>query len=70
MERLQLDIGGMSCQHCVTAVTKALRDLPGVAVDRVEIGSAVVQYDPAQASPQEIADAVNDEGYEAVAADA
>ena len=70
MERLQLDIGGMSCQHCVSAVTKALGDLPGVTVERVDIGSAVVQYDPAQATPQEIADAVNDEGYEAVPAGA
>ncbi|HEU4631607.1 MAG TPA: cation transporter [Gemmatimonadaceae bacterium] len=70
MERLRLDIGGMSCQHCVAAVTKALRDLPGVAVDRVEIGRAEVAYDPARTSPQAIADAVNDEGYEAVAAGA
>lgn len=66
MERLRLAIDGMSCEHCVRAVTSALQQLPGVAVEHVEIGTAVVDYEPAQATEQAILDAVNDEGYEAV----
>ena len=65
MERLNLEIGGMSCQHCVNAVTKALSEVPGVTVEQVEIGHAVVAYDPARTEEQSILDAVNDEGYEA-----
>ena len=66
MERLRLSIDGMSCQHCVRAVTSALQRVPGVRVEHVEIGTAVVDYEPAQATEQAIVDAVSDEGYEAV----
>ena len=68
MERLRLDISGMSCQHCVNAVMKALSEVPGVTIEKVEIGSAEVAYEPSQVTEQSILDAVNDEGYEAVRA--
>jgi len=65
MERLHLDIDGMSCQHCVRAVTNALGELPGVTVEAVEIGRATVAYDPEQTSPDAVLEAVADEGYAA-----
>ena len=65
MERLDLAVEGMSCGHCVNAVTGALRQVPGVQVQEVTIGSAKVSYDPARATPEQIIDAVNDEGYTA-----
>jgi copper chaperone len=65
MERLQLDIVGMTCQHCVRAVTDALGQVPGVTVEEVAIGRAVVGYDPSATTEQAILDAVADEGYEA-----
>jgi copper chaperone CopZ len=65
MERLTLAIDGMSCGHCVAAVSNALKQLPGVAVDQVQIGSATITYDPNRTSRDEIVDAVNDEGYAA-----
>lgn len=69
MERLHLSIEGMSCQHCVTAVTEALSRVPGVTVERVQIGEAEVAYQPDQTTEQSILDAVSDEGYEAARAD-
>lgn len=69
MERLRLDITGMSCDHCVRAVREALAGVDGAQVESVEIGSATVTYDPARTSPDAIADAVSDEGYAAVRAD-
>lgn len=69
MERLRLDITGMSCDHCVRAVREALAEVDGAQVESVEIGSATVSYDPARTSPDAIADAVSDEGYAAVRAD-
>ncbi|HEX5438898.1 MAG TPA: heavy metal-associated domain-containing protein [Gemmatimonadaceae bacterium] len=68
MEQLQLDISGMSCEHCVRAVRGALERMQGVRVDRVEVGSATVHYDPHSATPEQIVDAINDEGYSAQAA--
>jgi len=65
MERLRLEIDGMSCDHCVRAVTTALRALPGVHVEEVAIGRATVDYDPARTTPEQVVEAVADEGYEA-----
>jgi copper chaperone len=64
MEQTTIQIDGMSCGHCVSRVQKALSRLEGVHVDQVEIGSARVTYDPAQASLRGIREAVEDAGYE------
>ena len=58
-----LQIEGMSCGHCVKAVDQALRQLPGVEVEQVEIGTARIAYDPDQTSRQQLVDAVEDEGF-------
>ena len=63
-ETFTLAIGGMSCTHCVRAVHQALADLPGAQVERVNVGSATVRYDPAQTTPAAIAEAVRDAGYD------
>jgi copper chaperone CopZ len=65
MDRLNLTIEGMSCTHCVRAVSDALRSVPGVSVEQVDIGAARLSYDPSQATVDQILDAVNDEGYTA-----
>lgn len=65
MERLGMKIQGMSCGHCVGAVTGALKKIDGVTVDEVKIGSATMTYDPARTSPAAIAQAIDDAGYEA-----
>lgn len=38
-----LAIDGMTCGHCVQAVTKALSAVPGVMVKSVAVGSAVIE---------------------------
>ena len=65
MSKLELDIEGMSCGHCVAAVSEALQELPGVNVEHVRIGSAALSYEPAQVSPEQIVLAVEDAGYTA-----
>ncbi len=66
MEQVRLDIGGMSCDHCVRAVREALERVDGATVESVELGTARVRYDPERTTPARLADAVSDEGYEAV----
>ncbi len=63
-EHVTLEITGMSCGHCVRAVSDALTKLPGVTVDNVEIGSARVELDPEVASTDVVADAIRLAGYE------
>ncbi|MDX1418428.1 MAG: cation transporter [Rubricoccaceae bacterium] len=58
-----LRIEGMSCGHCVRAVEEALAEAPGVTVEAVEIGRAVVRYDDTQASADDLAARVEDAGY-------
>jgi copper ion binding protein len=65
MQKLELEIEGMSCGHCVAAVSDALGELPGVSVEAVRIGSAQITYEPAQVSQEQIVLAVEDAGYTA-----
>ena len=70
MASVTLTIRGMTCQHCVMAVKQALKSVPGVDEATVEIGKAVVSYDPAKAGVDEMKRAIAEEGYEVVAAQA
>ena len=63
MERATLQIEGMSCGHCVRAVTRALEEVRGVRVERVEVGAAEVSYDAGVAAPEGISAAVEEQGY-------
>ena len=65
MKTVELKVAGMSCAHCVRAISDALARVDGVSVDRVTIGAAVVRFDPAQVSLGVLIDAVADAGYEA-----
>jgi copper ion binding protein len=65
MNKMELEIEGMSCNHCVAAVAEALGELPGVSVDNVRIGEAQVSYHPDRVSPDQIVLAVEDAGYTA-----
>ena len=64
MNEAKLSIEGMSCEHCVAAVDRALKSLSAVHVDRVEIGSARISYDPAQVDEATIRGAVEAQGFE------
>ncbi|HEX9944223.1 MAG TPA: heavy-metal-associated domain-containing protein [Thermoanaerobaculia bacterium] len=65
MQHLTLKIDGMSCGHCVARVEKALSRLDGVSVNRVEVGSAEIDYDPARTPFTRIREALDDAGYTA-----
>ncbi len=59
-------IDGMSCQHCVKSVTKALGAVPGCTVDEVSLENkcARVTVD-ASVTDEALLKAVNDDGFEA-----
>ncbi len=68
MEQLRMDIEGMSCGHCVSAVKRALGELDAVTVDALSVGHAEVTYDATKVDAQAIFDAVKEAGYPAHAA--
>jgi copper chaperone len=68
MQQITMNVGGMSCGHCVAAVTRALESVDGVRVEQVGVGKATVSYDPDVTSPARIAEALEGEGYAAAPA--
>ena len=68
MTEVTLQITGMHCGHCVGAVSRALKAVPGVDAADVKVGSATVQFDAGKATADQLAAAVRDEGYEVVGA--
>jgi copper chaperone len=67
----ELKIDGMTCGHCVAAVTKALQAVPGVERAEVSLaeGRATVTHEGSLDTKALIA-AVEEEGYSAKAAEA
>lgn len=65
METVTLQVGGMSCGHCVKAVQQAITSVDGATAESVDIGKATVAFDPARTSVGALIDAVADAGYEA-----
>lgn len=63
MAEAKLKIDGMSCQHCVMAVKKALGAVAGVDSSDVEIGNAVVRYDEGKASQKDLEAAIEKAGF-------
>lgn len=68
MTQKTLKIKGMTCNHCVMRVAKALKSVPGVQDARVELqkAEAVVSYDETAVSVEKMTDAVKDAGYAVV----
>ena len=64
---LRLPVSGMTCEHCVAAVTRAVRAVPGAGDVRVDLarGEVTVQGQP---DPEAVRAAVAGEGYEPGAA--
>jgi copper chaperone len=63
MHRVSLTIEGMSCGHCVRAVGQALKSLPGLRIELVDIGSAVVEFDPETVKAEQLRETISEEGY-------
>ncbi|MES3035248.1 MAG: cation transporter [Gemmatimonadota bacterium] len=65
MDTKTIAISGMSCGHCVTAVTKALNGVSGVVVQDVRIGSATVGVE-SEGALAAAESAISDAGYDVV----
>ena len=67
MAQDKFDVGGMTCAACQAHVDRAVSKLDGVQSVAVNLlaGSMMVDYDPAQISPDDICTAVDRAGYSA-----
>ena len=67
MSQVTLEVEGLSCGHCVSAVSGALRSVPGVTLGAIRVGSATVTVEPTVTITQ-LLDAIADAGYSATVA--
>jgi copper chaperone CopZ len=67
MRSLTLRIQGMSCGHCLHTVNEALVAHPGVRLESLRMGEAIVRYDEVVTNPSAIETAIADAGYTATA---
>jgi copper chaperone len=56
-------IQGMSCGGCVNSLTRVLKSVPGIEPVNVEVGRAVLRFDPALITADTIKAAVDRAGF-------
>ncbi|KAF9096980.1 hypothetical protein BGX23_010023 [Mortierella sp. AD031] len=63
----QLSIQGMTCASCVASIEKSLKSTPGLVSIKVALLAerATIEYIEGETSPREIADLIDDIGFEA-----
>ncbi len=58
-------VKGMSCQHCVMSVTKALNHLEGIKNVQVDLPNGEVRFDNTKnLAPERIKEAIEKAGFE------
>ena len=68
VERVDLDITGMTCAACATRIEKGLNRMPGVSSASVNLAleTAHVEYDGSETAPQDLVRKVEQLGYGAL----
>ena len=65
MNRITLEVKGMSCGHCVGTVKSALEGIEGVDSVKVDLKAGEATVAGTNLAPESLIQAVNEEGYEA-----
>jgi copper chaperone len=61
-------VAGMRCSHCQVAVTDEVTKLAGVSAVDVDLETKLVQVHGSDVEPAAVVAAIDDAGYDAVAA--
>jgi copper chaperone CopZ len=62
---IELNVTGMTCDHCVRSVTNALKDVPGVSEAVVSLDEKKATVTGDEVDVAKLIAAVEEEGYEA-----
>jgi copper chaperone CopZ len=70
VERVNLNVTGMTCGNCARNIERKLAGTPGVKTARVDLAAntATVEFDPSATSVAALAAAIEKLGYQAKAA--
>jgi len=64
---ITFEVKDMTCGHCVSTITKAVRAIDNAATVQVDLQSHRVQIEPTDAHADELRDAIQEAGYTPVA---
>jgi copper chaperone len=60
---IAFEVNDMTCGHCVSTITKALKATDRNAKVQIELATHRVQVEPVSADAEELAEAIKDAGY-------
>ena len=69
MVKTTITVGGMSCDHCVKAITNAVSALPGIGSVHVDLdaGTVTVEHDLGITAEAKIRAEIQEQGYDVTA---
>jgi len=60
---ISFEVNDMTCGHCVSTITKALKAADRDAKVQIDLANHRVQVEPVTADADELADAITEAGY-------
>lgn len=67
---IAFEVNDMTCGHCVSTITKALKATDKDAKVQIDLATHRVQVEPVSADAEELAKAIKDAGYTPVSVEA
>ncbi|MDM5225076.1 copper chaperone CopZ [Cytobacillus sp. NJ13] len=66
MEKMTLNVKGMSCGHCINAIEGSVGELAGVTKVKVNLdsGTVNVEFNPNEVTLDKIKEIIDDQGYD------
>ena len=64
---IAFEVNDMTCGHCVSTITKAVRAIDQKATVSVDLTTHRVEIEPTETNTQELSDAIKEAGYTPVA---
>ncbi|MBX9971415.1 copper chaperone CopZ [Cytobacillus firmus] len=66
MEKMTLNVKGMSCGHCINSIGGSVGELAGVTNVKVNLdsGTVNVEFNPNEVTLDKIKEIIDDQGYD------
>ena len=65
MNELQYKVNGMTCNHCVNAITTEVKNVQGVGEVNIDLETKIVKVTGNDVSDKNVREAIKEAGYEA-----
>ena len=64
MKQITLQVSGMSCQHCVNSIEKALNEIGASGKVDLNHNSVTVEFDESKVTIDAVKEAIEEQGYD------